>query len=152
MSKKVQKTYQATSAIQLDTYCLVDGQKVAIEFRGGTITPRRNGIFQTSDPKLIAQLDADIARVGEEVASYKCINITTLEEGEPGNTGYMPDDLPEKNVPDISTVTAAREWLLSASESGEIRKGITPSMIKNRVDVLRIAGENKVNFTDLPKS
>lgn len=150
MARIVRKTYQATQAMQLDTYCLVDGQKVAIEFRGGTIQPRINGKYITTDPKVIAQMDADIQRVGANVASYKCIHEEVIDEGwEEPQTGNPSNLLA---VPNIQTVTAAREWLINASETGVIKKGITPSMIKNRQDVLKFATDNNVNFLDLPKS
>jgi hypothetical protein len=143
--ERKQKTYQATNCVQLDTYALVDGKAVLIEFRGGSTDLRRNGIYMTSDLKVIAALDADIARVGADKASFKVIHEEVLLEDDP-----ITEDLEEKSIPDIKTVTAAKQWLLDASEAGIITKGITPSMIKNRTEVFKIAGENKVTFTDLP--
>lgn len=146
--EKKQKTYQSTNAVQLDTYVLVKGKKVLIEFRGGTLDPRWNGTYQTTDPEVIKQLDADIARVGADKASFKCIHEETLLNDEPVETG---EPVTTKEIPDVKTVTAAKEWLLDASEAGIIKRGITSSVIKNRTDVLRIAAENGVTFIDLPK-
>jgi hypothetical protein len=146
--EKKQKTYQSTRFIQLDTYVLVNGQRVLVEFRGGSIEPiRRNGIFSTSNADLIKQMDADIERIGADRASYKCIHEEVLIDDLPEKDNIV---LPERSVTDIKTVTAARGWLLDASEAGTITKGITSGMIKNRTDVLRIAGENNVKFPDLP--
>ena len=142
--EKKQKTYQATQAVQLDTYVSVNGQKVLIEFRGGTLDPRINGRYQTSNPDIIAALDADIVRVGP-ACTFKCIHEELLIEDDP-----LSDDLTEKEIPGVKTVTAAKTWLVEASEQGIIKKGITAGMIKNRTDVLRIAAENKVTFTELP--
>ena len=145
--ERKQKTYEATNAIQLDTYCLVDGKKFLVEFRGGTLDPRKHGRFNTSDPKVIKAMDDDIVRVGPERASYKCVHTETLIDDE---AEIEVEPIPEKIIPGIKTVTKAREWLIEASDQGIIKKGITSSMIKNRTDVLRFAGENKVTFTDLP--
>jgi hypothetical protein len=146
--ERIQKTYQSTQAIQLDTYTLVDGQKRLIEFRGGTYDPRKNGQFNTSDPKVIAALEADIARVGADKCTFKCISTETFVDDELEEATTEP--LEPKDIPGVKTVTAAKKWLLEASEQGLVKKGITPSMIKNRTDVLKIAGENKVTFTELP--
>jgi hypothetical protein len=146
--EKKQKTYMATGAIQLDTYALVDGQKVLIEFRGGSLDLRRNGIFQTSDQKVIAALDADIARVGAARCSFKVIHEETLIEDDP--EGTITEPLEEKIIPDVTTVTAAKKWLLDASGKGLIKKGVTASMIPNRTAVFKIAEENNVKFPNLP--
>lgn len=143
--ERKQKTYQATNYIQLDTYVLVDGQPFMIEFRGGSQELNMNGKFSTTDQKIIKAMDADIARVGKDKASYKVIHEEVLLEDDP-----LKEDLEQKEIPDIKTVTAAKAWLVNASEQGIIIKGITAGVIKNRSDVLRIAGENKVNFIDLP--
>lgn len=142
--ERKQKTYQATQAVQLDTYVSVNGQKVLIEFRGGTLDPRINGRYQTSNPEIIKALDEDIARVGPS-CTFKCIHEEILLADDP-----LTEGLAEKEIPGIKTVTAAKEWLVKASEEGIINKGITAGQIKNRTDVLRIAAENKVVFTELP--
>lgn len=145
--ERKQKTYQATQAIQLDTYTLVGGQKRLIEFRGGTYDPRKSGQFNTSDPEVIAALEADIARVGADRCSFKCVSTETFVDDD---EDVLTEPLEKKVIPEIKTVTAARVWLIDASAEGIIKKGITSGMIKNRTDVLRIAGENKVTFPDLP--
>lgn len=142
--EKKQKTYQATQSIQLDTYVLINGKAFLVEFRGGTLDPRISGRFQTSDPDVIAALDADIARVGPS-CTFKCIHEEVLIEDETLTEGLEP-----KEIPGIKTVTATKSWLVEASEQGIIKKGITAGAIKNRTDVLRIAAENKVTFTELP--
>jgi len=143
--ERTQKTYECTKAMQLDTYVLVKGVKLPIEFRGGTIEPRKNGTYSVSDVDIIEALDADIARVGSEVASYRCIHeeVLLLDNPETGPTKQL--------VPDIKTVTAAKEWLITASATGIIKEGITSSMIKNRTDVLTICEETGIEFTELPK-
>jgi len=143
--EKKQKTYQATNYIQLDTYVEVNGARFLVEFRGGSQELNKNGIFSTTDQSVIAAMDADIARVGKDKASFKVIHEEVVLEDEP-----FTEPMEEKAIPDIKTVTAAKAWLVEASEQGIIKKGITSGMIKNRTDVLRIAGENKVTFTDLP--
>jgi hypothetical protein len=142
--EKIQKTYQATQAIQLDTYVSVNGQRVLIEFRGGTMDPRINGKYQTANPDIIKALDEDIVRVGPS-CTFKCIHEEVLIEDEP-----IKEALDNKEIPGIKTVTAAKTWLIEASEQGIINKGITAGQIKNRTDVLKIAAENKVTFTELP--
>lgn len=146
--ERKQKTYQATQAIQLDTYVEVKGGKRLIEFRGGTLNPRRNGLFSTSTPEIMDALDADIKRVGPG-CTFKCIHEEIL----------LDDDAPVKSnkihlggldVPGVKTVTAARTWLVDASFEKKIEEGITSSMIKNRTDVLRIAEEHGIVFTELP--
>lgn len=142
--ERKQKTYQATQSVQLDTYVSVNGKAVLIEFRGGTLDPRINGRFQTSNPDIIAALDADIARVGAS-CTFKCVHEEVLIDDDP-----LMEELDPKEIPGIKTVTAAKTWLVEASEKGLIKKGITAGMIKNRTDVLAIAAENKVTFTELP--
>lgn len=142
--ERKQKTYQSTQAIQLDTYVKVKGQRVLIEFRGGTYDPRKNGLYRTNDPTIIAALDADIERVGRN-CTFKCIHEEVLLEDDP-----ITEALEEKEIPDVKTVTAAKAWLIEASAQGLITKGITSSMIKNRTEVLAIAEANKVKFIDLP--
>jgi len=147
--ERKQKTYQSVHFVQLDTYLKVKGQRTLIEFRGGTLEPKRNGTYNCTDPDIIEALDANIKRIGQK-CSYKCIHEEILFE----------DDSPQKkkgnsvmrDVPEINTVTAGREWLINASAEGQIEEGITPSMIKNRTDVLRIAEENGIRFVDLPVS
>jgi hypothetical protein len=144
--ERKQKTYQSTQAIQLDTYVMINGQRTLIEFRGGTYDPRKHGLYRTSDPDIIKALDADIQRVGAAVCTFKCVHEETLIDDDP-----IHEPLEEKSIPDIKTVTAAKAWLIDASEQGIIKKGITPGMIRNRTDVLTIARENAVTFTDLPQ-
>jgi hypothetical protein len=143
--ERKQKTYQSTQFIQLDTYVLINGQKRLVEFRGGSLDPKRNGIYSTSDPEVIEQMDAYLKRIGPEKASYKCIHEEVLLEDEPVKKSET------REVPEVTTVTAAKQWLVDASEKGEIKEGITPNQIKNRTDVLRIAQENGINFIDLPR-
>ena len=147
--ERKQKTYQSTQAIQLDTYVRANGQKVLIEFRGGTYDPRKNGLYRTSEPSVIKALDADIERIGPN-CTFKCIHEEVLLEDE-AEKSNLKEPLTEKEIPGIKTVTAARGWLVDASFEGIITRGITSSMIKNRTDVLRFAEENKITFTDLPK-
>jgi hypothetical protein len=143
--ERTQITYQCISFIQLDTYTNVKGHKRLVEFRGGTINPRINGKYQTSDPELIKSLDADIERAGVK-ASFKCIHEEVLLSDDVSkSTGDI------KEVPEITSVTKAKAWLLEASANGIITKGITPSMLPNRTSVLEIAAANNINFTDLPK-
>lgn len=142
--ERKQKVYQSTQAIQLDTYVNIKGHPFLIEFRGGTYDPRKNGLYRTSDASVIKALDADIARVGPS-CTFKCIHEEVLLDDDP-----ITEPLVEKEIPDVRTVTAAKAWLVEASEQGIIKKGITSSMIKNRTDVLAIAEDNKVKFIDLP--
>jgi hypothetical protein len=144
--ERKQKTYQSTQAIQLDTYVMINGQRTLIEFRGGTYDPRKHGLYRTSNEDIIKALDADIARVGAANCTFKCIHEEILVDDEEER-----EPVTEKNIPNVKTVTAAKAWLVEASEQGIITKGITTGMIKNRTDVLKIAGENGVTFTDLPK-
>jgi len=144
--ERVQKTYQSIEFMQFDTAVMVNGQKVLLEFRGGSLDPKRNGTYQTNDPGVIVAMDATIKRAGK-ACGFECIHedIAIIDE----------DDNKVKNlteVPGITTVTAARQWLLEASEKKEIAEGITAGMIKNRTDVLRIADENNIKFVDLPTS
>lgn len=156
------KVYQAVSYQYLDTYVMVNGQKVLVQFRGGTLSPRMNGKFSTEDPDVIAALDADLNRLGSN-ASFKCIHSEEIPDAEgvkkadapkaeepkkeaPDGDGKPPasDPIPATEVPSITTVQAAKEYLLQ-----QFPDELKVSHLQNKEAVLKVAAEKLLKFTDL---
>lgn len=156
------KVYQSVHFQTLDTYVMVKGQKVLIQFTGGSLKPKINGTYSTSDPDVIAAMDKGIV----PDAAYKCISVDTTPDppsakpSEPAakedppakDLANVPDKDPEgappadgsfKEVPGIATVQAAKDYLLANIE------GLTQSRLPNGTAVKAVAAENKIHFTDL---
>jgi len=148
--KKVSKTYQAISYVQLDTYVMANGMKILIAFRGGTFEPPRNGTFTTNEPGIIEAMDKPENGLGK---SYHLLSVTEYDDQPVTKTAGLPSDAGEQYqiVPGINSVAKAREYLIKASEDGNIKSGITASLLKNRTQVLAIAEDVRIRFIDLPK-
>lgn len=150
----LRKTYRSLVYKDLDTYVMVNGQKVLIQFRGGSLQPAINGIFATSDPDLIRALDKDRGNG----TSFKCIHVDGKEEPEPRKPETQKTKEPEnkgddedqdkdselKEVPGISTLQDARNYLLANVE------GLKPSQVNNTGQVRACAAKNGITFPDLP--
>lgn len=143
----MRKVYQSVHFLQLETSTVVDGKRVAIKFSGESLQPRIHGKFDTSDPKLIAAMDADIKRAGSK-AAYKCV----LSEGDAKTKDFENDDLvndpPASNedftkAEEVKTLQEAKEYLVKNVE------GMTASRIPNKQAVLNAAKENKIEFPNL---
>ena len=144
MSKQL-KIYQSIDYQVLDTYVMAGGSRRLIEFRGGSLQPRINGKFSTSDPEIIAALDADIARGG---ASFKCIHSEDLPDGakakgkkESEENDFVPEDF--NHVTGITTGQAARDFLL------ENVPGLSNTKLPNIATIKEVAKANKIFFVDL---
>ena len=147
------KTYRSIVYKDLDTYVLVNGNKILISFRGGSLQPPINGIFTTADPDLIAAMDKDR---GNGV-SFRCVisegepdeqkqtgkqKAQKAEDKQPEKTEDAPKDL--KEVPGIATLQDARNYLLALKI-----EGVTPSKVNTTAQVKKCAALNGINFTDL---
>jgi len=143
----MRKVYQSVHFLQLETNIVVDGKRVAIKFSGESFQPRIPGKFDTSDPKLIAAMDADIKRAGSK-AAYRCV----LSEGDSKAKSPENDNLvnepPAGNedftkAKEVNTLQEAKEYLIKNVE------GITASRIPNKQAVINAARQNKIEFPNL---
>lgn len=169
--KKTQNVYRAVEFMTLDTYIKVDGKPVLVEFRGGILKPRSNGIYVTNDPKMIAAMNSDSGLN----KSFVLVSTTQVEDGLPepqtskpeatgastgpdlgitgtegAATGDIGTDGPTAgstneftSVPEINTVGKAREYLV------EHVKDLKVSTLPNKEAVIAVAAENKIIFVDL---
>jgi hypothetical protein len=153
------KTYQSIHYIELDTYIMVGGHRKLIQFRGGSLKPRINGRYTTSDPAEVEVLDKDAKRPG---ASFKCVyseeipertfNIEVKSEAtqpEPEEFKDQSEDISAqsmgvKSVPEINTVQEARKYLAANVE------GLTLSKLPNATAVKSAAAKNNIVFPNLP--
>lgn len=144
------KVYQSIHYQTLDTYAMVNGAETLIQFRGGTLQPQINGKYSTSNPSVIAAMDAGLV----EGAAYKCISVeTTPDEPElTSKPGFKADALNVKDsqdengfteVPGITTIQAAKEYLVANVE------GLTLSRLPNGNTIKSVAAANRIKFTDL---
>ena len=161
------KTYQSIHFIELDTYIMVNGHKKLIQFRGGSLKPRINGRYSTSDPAEIEVLDKDVKRAG---ASFKCVYQEEIPDKvitKPEQTGeasikdkpvekkqepeefkdqddnVLPESIGVKTVPDITAVQDARKYLVANVE------GLTLSKLPNITAVKNAAAKNNIVFPNL---
>jgi hypothetical protein len=154
----IRKTYQSIHFITHDTYVDANGKKVQVLFRGGSLKPRINGKYSTSDPAIIAALDRGLNAKG---ATYRLISSEDDGIEEPVQEvkaevkapkappadppAAPPADVPEGfiEVKDIATVQKARDYLVANFE------GITAAKLPNGPAIKKFALENKIAFTDL---
>jgi len=129
----ITKTYQALKFQTYDMYTMVDGRRVLVAFRGGSLRPQINGTFQTSDPKLQEALKKDTSN-----------GITFREIGSfDDEATVVEQEFEETTVPGITTVQAARDYILSHIE------GLSASSMPNKTIVMAVAQQNKYVFPDL---
>jgi len=145
------KIYQSLHYKDLDTYVVVNGQKVLIQFRGGSLQPKVNGKFTTTDQDLVKAMDSDSGLN----TSFKCIYSEKIAEEKPRYTAEdeatldAPEEKPEETkneftkVPGIKTIQAARTYIVE-------NFGIPASKMLNGVAVKEYAAEKKIVFVDLP--
>ena len=159
----IRKTYQSFHYTELDTYIMVGGHKKLIQFRDGSLKPRINGRYTTSNPQEIEALDKDAQRPG---ASFRCVHT----EGAPDKVTKPKSETPEKQevpdtrapeefkdqdenpagsvgyktVPEIKTVQDARKYLADNVE------GLTLSKLPNATAVKNAAAKNNIVFPNLP--
>lgn len=147
--EKKQNTYIALENIQFDTYVTVGSNRVLIQFRGGSLEPRRNGTFTTNDQKLIEAIDKDSGMN----KTFKLLHSDVVLEDEIPSPGSKEDRKDWLKVEGTKTVQAAKEWLLDASKKGEhgVKEGLLSSQITNKSTVLKLADEFHIEFVDLPK-
>jgi len=131
----ITKTYQALNYQTYDMYVNLDGKSFLIPFRGGSLRPKINGTFQTSDPALQEVLQKDTSNG----VSFKEIN--SFDDEEP----IVKSDTDIIEVPGITTVAAAKDYLLSHID------GLSAASLPNKTAVLAIAEQNNYVFTDLSK-
>lgn len=164
----IRKTYQSIHFIELDTYIMVSGHKKLIQFRGGSLKPRINGRYSTSDPAEIEVLDKDAKRPG---ASFKCVyqeetpdKVITkpqdqseeiLVKDKPAEKKQEPEEFKDqdddvsaasigiKTVPEIASVQDARKYLVANVE------GLTLSKLPNITAVKNAAAKNNIVFPNL---
>ncbi len=161
----VRKIYQAIEFRTLDTYEMVNGSKIRIEFRNSSPAPNARGQYTTEDPDVIAAMEKS-ASFG---TTYKCIHTETFGDPTPaprtkaapkiqdpdpdeataeGNDEAGKEDPNAGNdtgvteVPGIATIQAAREYLVANC-------GATASKLPNGPAVKKFAAEKKINFVDL---
>ena len=162
------KTYQSIHYIELDTYIMVGGHRKLIQFRGGSLKPRINGRYTTSDPAEVEVLDKDAKRPG---ASFKCVyseeipertfnikEVTAEASNEVKSEATQPEpeefkdqsedisaqSMGVKSVPEINTVQEARKYLAANVE------GLTLSKLPNATAVKSAAAKNNIVFPNLP--
>lgn len=97
------KVYIALSDFSLSTSVEVEGVKQRIHFRGGTMTPKRNGTFTTSDEKLQQAIESS-PMFGHTVAIDKVF----------GGVKPAPNTMVELALTEkvCATVNEAAEWLV----------------------------------------
>lgn len=147
------KTYQSIHALKLTTsvYVEQDGKKsqVTISFNGGFMQPfRRNGIFTTSNEGLQKAIESDsgygsnfilIDNDGKQVFNKEKPQKQKLEPPKPEPENTDPD---AKVVEDVKNFQGAKAYLLKL-------EGVTPEMVKNKIEVLKVAKEKKIVFKNL---
>ena len=147
----VRKIYQSLEFKSLDTYELVNGVKTVIQFRSGSLNPSAKGQFTTTNPHIIEAMDHSTSNG----ITFKCIHTETFDDGkelpaapvieaEPEHEPELAaNEEPAEQVPDISTVQAARAYLVE-------RFQIPISKLPNAASVRKAAAANKIEFIDLP--
>jgi hypothetical protein len=139
----IRKTYRSLVYKELDTYVLVDGVKRLIQFRGGSLQPRINGIYVTEDPKVIEAMDSDRGNG----TSFVCIR----SEGEPDEKKKTVKPVEKKKepvedieeVPGITNLQDARNYMLSRFQD------LRPSQLNNTIMVRAQAVKKGIKFTEL---
>jgi len=157
----VRKVYQSIHYQVLDTYIEVNGKRMLIKFRGGSLKPRINGKFITTNPDIITVMDEDAERPG---ASFRCILSQNLpdshnetEKVQESAFKVMPEpniEEPEvekskksnglRKVYEVKTIKDAREYLVGNVE------GFTNSKLPNAIAIKNAAAKNNIVFPNLP--
>lgn len=149
----LRKTYQSIHYQILDTYIVVNGVKKPVLFRGGSLKPRINGKYTTTDPDEIAVLDADAKRPGAEYRCIQSVGIADQERSESQEPSFKVSPEPVDgtviteglaSVEEVKTVKDAREYLLSHVV------GMTVSKLPNTNAIKNAAAKNNILFPNLP--
>lgn len=135
----IQKTYQALRYQTYDMYVELNGKRVLVPFRGGTLRPDIKGTYSTTDPEMQAVLAKDTSNglTFKEIASFDD------ESGPEDEKEASTDGVTE--VTGITTFQGAKDYILANIE------GMTPGKVPNKTAVRAIAAEYKIVFPDLPK-
>lgn len=172
----MRKTYQSLKYVD-DSYCiLVNGNKMFVRFNGGSLQPRVNGKFTTTDPDVMAAMESckgfnkEFKLVSAEDTTVKPLKAAPKSSSVPPpanapvpppppapdpdpdseDTGANGPDYGEggsgnveiEEVPSITTVQAAKEYLIN-------KKEVQVSKLPNKAAVLEHAAMNNVKFVDL---
>jgi hypothetical protein len=170
----VRKIYQAIEFRTLDTYEMVGGNKMRIEFRNSSPAPNARGQYTTEDPNVIAALE----KSASFNVSYKCIHSETSgdptpaprpkaaapaqppaddkePEGAADDTGAGNDAEGKEdpnaggNAGDGVTEVPGIATIQAAREYLVANCGATASKLPNGPAVKKFAAEKKINFVDL---
>lgn len=153
----IRKVYQSTRFTQDDYYINVNGTRTLVKFVGGSLQPRINGKFSTSDPVLIKAIESS----NGYGVDFKCIQSQDLPDPvvkskapafkapsvvETGNTGSDEGNAPQdaEQVAGVSNVQAAREYMLE-----RFKDELTASALPNGNAIKKAAAERNIVFTDL---
>jgi hypothetical protein len=140
------KTYQLIHYQSLDTYVSVNGKKVLIQFRGGSLKPKINGKFTSTDPDVIAAMDKGMLAPG---AAYRCIDTFTDDKPVSAPKNEEPQSTSEEGpegfqkVEGITTIQMARDYLLKNID------GLVAAKLPNGNAIREQARIHKIEFTDL---
>lgn len=135
----VRKVYQSLYYQLFNTYVMVDGVKVSVNFTGGSLVPKINGTFVTTDEKI----QEAIEKSGGFNKDYKLTSTETIVEEEPEEEKeQIPDDY--NKVSGIKTAQKARDFLLEQKI-----EGLTASQLPNIAAIKEVAAANKIVFLDL---
>jgi hypothetical protein len=149
------KTYQSRNSLKLTTsvFMVKDGKRspVTISFNGGFMTPhRRNGIFSTSSEALQEAIESDsgygsnfilIDSDGNHVVEKEKTKKQENQKKAPTTT-KDPADPESTIVEDVKNFQGAKAYLLKL-------EGITPEMVKNKIELLKVAKEKKIIFKNV---
>lgn len=137
----LRKVYRSLVYKDLDTYVMVDGIKTLVQFRGGSLQPRINGIFVSDDADIIAAMDKDRGNG----TSFTCISVTgePAKKAEPVKFAEPEEENEVTQITGVTTLQEVREFLLKNVE------GLTPAKMPNIKSVMNLAAKNGYEFPDL---
>jgi hypothetical protein len=156
---KITKRYVLLKGMSLQMVFEVNGIIVPVSFKYGIRTPvLKRGMFSTDDHTLQEAIESSNGynieytleqtytepEEGDEFLeeTTKKEDITPPDENKKEENTLPPADAVVDH-PEIETVTAAKQLLLESFPD------LKPGMLKNRLEVLRLAGERKISFSKL---
>jgi hypothetical protein len=148
------KVYRTVSILELHTCFIVEGRRIDVAFLGGTRVPAfRGGSYGTYNTKLQFAMERHSGFGTKYTLVY---DQAEAEKVEPVIEVTKDEITPEVN-PVLTTATSgsmvngitsgqkAKAWLLENIEN------ITSSMLKNNVEVRKVAFKHNVVFPDWPE-
>ena len=169
----VRKIYQAIEFRTLDTYEMVDGSKIRIEFRNSSPAPNARGQYTTDDPAIQAAMEKSASfgttyklflteQIGdpEPAPRPKATPKTPTPPADDEGAGSVADDTGggndaggnnDANTGSGSDVTKVPgiTTIQGAREYLVANCGATASKLPNGPAVKKFAAEKKINFVDL---